>query len=478
MSIFNPLGWFNRRAPQDEQKASGAGPIYASRVLGRPIWTERNFVKLATEAYKINSVGFRCVKMISTNAASVKWLLHDTAGNEIEQHPLLDLLNRPNPVTGRGAFFEQVYGFLLLGGNSYIEAVGPNGKAPRELWTPRPDRMKVVPGQHGMPQAFEYSLGGRKKRWDVDPLTGDGEILHLKEFNPLDDWYGMSRVEAAAYGIDRHNAASSHNKALLDNGARPSGALIFEPVTGTNMAQPAHAPKEVIEAAEQELAERHTGGANAGKPMVLGGNVKWEEMGITPREMDFVTGKDDSAIDICLAWGVPHVLVVKGAQTYNNVREAKLELYEDTILPIIEMTADELNNWLTPKFGDNLILSPDLDSVSALEPRRESKRKSTVELLDKGVIDPDEAREDLQYGQRGAEMVRKVDASVLTALINAVETTGIQPLYRYMRSVGLIEAGTTEQQLLDAALSLIEDEEDDLDDTQPPELDEEGEEDE
>jgi HK97 family phage portal protein len=143
--------------------------------------------------------------------------------------------------------------------------------------------------------------------------------------------------------------------------------------------------------------------------MVFGGNVEWEEMGISPRDMDFAAGKEDAARDICTSYGVPHILIVPGQSTYNNVREAKLELWEDTILPLIDKAVDALDAWLTPQFGDGLKLGVDLDEISALEPRRESKRKSVVELLDKGVIDADEAREALQYEPRAAEAVKKVD---------------------------------------------------------------------
>jgi uncharacterized membrane protein len=200
--------------------------------------------------------------------------------------------------------------------------------------------------------------------------------------------------------------------------------------------------------------------------MVLGGNVEWIQMGMTPLEMDFEALKDDAARDICIAWGVPHVLIVKGASTFNNISEAKLELYEDTVIPTIDLVASELNNWLTPQFGDGLFLSPDLDSVSALEPRRESKRTSTMELFKSGLLDGEEAREALQYGPRSKDAVSNVDASILTALIASAPDVGMVPLTRYMLSVGLVPAGTSEEDILNAANDLLEDDEDD--DIPPP----------
>lgn len=465
MGIFSWLRGTSTAGSAPETKASAAMQIVAERHLGRPVWTDRDIADFAREAYRVNAIGYRCVRMIAQAAAAVPLLMHDEAGNEIENHPLLGLLDAPSPLTGRTAFLESLYSFLLLSGNTYIESVSPLSKSePSELWVLRPDRMRIVPGKFGMPQAYEYRVGGKKKEWPVNPINGQSKILHIKEFSPLDDWYGMSRIEAAAYGVDRHNSASEHNKALLDNGATPSGALVFEPVTVNGNA--VHAPQAVVDAAMAKLEKEHGGSKNAGRPMVVGGKAKWESMGLTPKDMDFGNGKDDAARDICTALGVPYILMVKGDATYNNIREAKLEFYEETILPLVLHVCTALSKWKEHQYnGDRSILSPDMDEIPALEPRREMKRESTIKLLEKGVLDQDEAREALQYGPRKAGSVTAVDAQVLTALIGTVSTVGISPLARYMRSVGLIDQGVSDEEILEQALALSESNEEDDEDS-------------
>lgn len=461
MSVFNPLSWFGSRSAA-EKKESAVGPIIADWHVGRPVWTPRDYEKLSRESYMVSATANRCVKLIATSSANVQFLLNSGTDSLIDKHPILDLIERSSPMVSRASFLEAVYAYLMLAGNSYIEAVSNTKGEPQELWALRPDRMTVVPGESGMPAGYEYRVSGKTYRWQVDQLRGTSPVMHIKEFHPLNDWYGMSRVEAAAYGIDRHNAASEHNKALLDNGARPSGALIFEPVKTGDSAQAA--PEETIAKAEKQLEKRHGGPANAGRPFVFGGNVKWESMGLAPRDMDFALSKDDAARDICTAFGVPHILIVPGEATYNNVREAKLEFYEDTVVPLVERLADELTTWLAPAFGEGLELTCDLDSISALEPRRESRRTSAVTLLKEGVITDEEARQLLQYGPRDANAVRKVDAAVLTALIKGIKATGIMPLARYMRSVGLVPADMTDEAILAMALELVEDEDGDDED--------------
>ena len=146
--------------------------------------------------------------------------------DELNEHPLAQLIARPNAAQCGPDFLEAWYGFLLVAGNAYIEAVATGGEI-RELHALRPDRIKVVPGSDGWPEAWEYSVAGRSVRLAGEVAPGVRPVLHMKLFHPTNDHYGMSPLEAAASAIDVHNAASRWNKALLDNSARPSGALVY-----------------------------------------------------------------------------------------------------------------------------------------------------------------------------------------------------------------------------------------------------------
>ena len=165
---------------------------------GQPVWTPRDYAQLAREGYQRNAVFYRAVNEVARSAASVPWKLMD-GENEIDAHPLLDLLRKPNPLMGKAEFIEAVLGYLMIAGNSYIEgAPDDTTQPPAELWPLRPDRMTVVPSAGtSLPQAYVYEVGGRKQTWRADPDTGASAILHIKTFHPLDDFYGMSPIEAA-----------------------------------------------------------------------------------------------------------------------------------------------------------------------------------------------------------------------------------------------------------------------------------------
>ncbi|MCF1502184.1 phage portal protein [Afifella sp. H1R] len=462
MASLNPLRWFGRddsapalatrQEPRLELKGSAAGEAISAVTIGQPVWTDRRFDALAEEGYARNAVAYRCVRMIATAAATVPWLLY-RGDQEVEEHDLLRLLAKPAPGIGGHSLFEAFFAYLLLSGNGFLEAVGPDQRPPRELWTLRPDRMKIIAGRSGLPAGYEYEANGRRIRWDVDAVTGKSPILHMKEFNPLNDWYGMSPLEAAAYSIDRHNAAGAHNVALLQNGASPSGALVFKPVSVGQGVAPQYAPQDVIKAAEDRLESRHQGAVNAGRPMVLGGDIRWEPMGLAPKDMDFNEGKLDAARDICLAFGVPPILIVEGQSTYNNVREAKLALYEETVLPLLDKSTDHLNEWLVPQFGDDLRIAPDLDEVPALESRRESKRNSVRDLYKDGLLTRSEARAALQYDELDETFEGAPDAAVITALLSAYDqgASTVQPLRRYLVAMGLLDASVTDEDMISTA---------------------------
>jgi len=88
--------------------------------------------------------------------------------------------------------------------------------------------------------------------------------------------------------------------------------------------------------------------------------------------MDFLESRNAASRDVAQAFGVPpQLLGIPGDNTYSNYQEARLALWEDTVVPLLRHLRDEFNGWLAPMFGDDLRLDIDLDEVPALALRRE-----------------------------------------------------------------------------------------------------------
>ncbi len=352
------------RVPRTEAKASAAGPLIAWEPLGQPVWSPRDYASFAREGFMQNAIVYRSVRMIAEAAATVPLLLYE-GSEEIESHPLLDVLARPSPDHTSTDFLEAWYGFLLVAGNAYVEAVGVDGRL-RELYVLRPDRMKVVPGPSGWPEAFEYSANGTSVRFAEEPLAGVRPILHTRLFHPDNDHYGMSPIEAAASAIDIHNQASAWNKALLDNSARPSGALVYA-ANGGNLTG------EQFKRLRSELEEAFQGARNAGRPMLLEGGLDWKPLSLSPKDMDFIAAKHAAARDIALALGVPPMLLgIPGDNTYANYQEAQRAFWRQTVLPLVQRMTRTFSAWLAPAYGGAVELRPDLDQVEGLCAEREA----------------------------------------------------------------------------------------------------------
>ncbi len=355
-----PFG--RRRIAAPEIKDSRAGPLIAFAAIGRPRWTPRDYASLATEGFGKNAVAYRCVRMIAEAAAATPLTVF-AGGVRTDDHPLARLLARPNPEQAGVEFLEGLYAALQTAGNAYVEAAGE--ETPDELWSLRPDRMKVVPGRGGWPEAYEYTVESRSVRIG---RAADGwlPVLHLKLFHPTDDHYGFSPLEAAAFAIDVHNASGAWNKALLDNSARPSGALVYGGGEGEGLTA------EQFETLRGQIDELHAGARNAGRPLILEGGLDWKPMSWTPADMDFIAGKHAAAREIALAFGVPpQLLGIPGDATYANFREANVAFWRGTVAPLVRKTAAALTGWLGARFRD-VRIEPDLDAVPALQPEREA----------------------------------------------------------------------------------------------------------
>jgi HK97 family phage portal protein len=376
---------------QPEPKSSATAPLIAFESLRQPVWTPRDYHALAREGFAQNAIVYRCVRMVAEAAASVPLLLYE-GDEEIEDHPFAQLIARPNAAQCGPDLLEAWYGFLLVAGNAYFEAVAIGGSV-RELHVLRPDRMRIVPGSDGWPEAWEYTVSGRTVRLGADVVPGIRPVLHMKLFHPANDHYGMSPLEAAATSIDIHNAAARWNKALLDNSARPSGALVYASREG-------NLTSEQYERLKHELERGFQGAANAGRPLLLEGGLDWKSMSLSPKDLDFIEAKNAAAREIALALGVPPMLLgIPGDNTYSNMQEATRMFWRQTVLPLVARTAKALSGWLAPAYGSPIELRADLDGIEALS----AEREALWTRIDKATfLTPNEKRAAAGYGPLGS----------------------------------------------------------------------------
>jgi HK97 family phage portal protein len=336
--------WFGRKsAPADARPFVPAWLQSDAAEVG----FARSYSEQFCEVYQRNPVGQRSVRLIAgmLGALTIDAIEGDERGAELVQSDGL---------------LEGIAANLLLHGNAYVQLIADDRDAPQELVLLRPERVSVVCDERGWPVAYLYRAAGQARRLERRDALERQQVAHIKALHPRDDHYGMGCIEAAIAAASVHNRASRWNKALLDNAARPSGALSYEPADGSVLSA------DQFKRLKEELGQEFSGTSNAGRPLLLEGGLKWQALSLTPADMDFVALKEGAARDIALAFGVPPVLVgLPGDATYANAREAGRALYRQTILPmagrILNALSGMLSDWLGP-----VRLAVDTDQLSEL----------------------------------------------------------------------------------------------------------------
>ena len=372
MSYLRTLGraLLGRAPSAIGQKASAVGALIARVNLGQPVWPNRDYEKLGREGYQQNPVVARAVELVAQGVASLTIELHQGRGRRarvIEDHPVLALLARPNPDQDGQALIAGLVSHLMIAGNGYLERTGDGSLDRTELYALRPDRIRVVPGGDGWAEAYEYRVGGMIRRFDVDVARGRRPLLHLKRFHPVDDWYGMSTLDPAAWSIDTHSAAAQFNKALLENSATPSGAYVYKPAEGA----PDTLSDDQYARLKRSLEEVVQGARNAGRPLLLEGGLDWKQLGLNLENLQFVEAKNQAAREIAFALGVPPMLLgIPGDNTYSNYAEANRAFYRQTVIPLAQWLARALTHWFQADLEREQRLVVDLDSIEALQAER------------------------------------------------------------------------------------------------------------
>jgi HK97 family phage portal protein len=316
----------------------------------------RGYEAQVREAYVSNPVAQRAVRLVAESVAWAPVYAVDGPAGAAASDRALRLATPP--------LLDSAAAQLLLHGNAFVQILTDSDGAPAELFALRPERVTVEADAAGWPAAYVYKAGAVKTRLAALDALGRPALVHIRAMNPLDDHYGLGCLGAAAGAVAIHNMATRWNKALLDNMARPSGALVVEEAEG-------RLATEQYERLRDELERHFAGSANAGRPLLLEGGLKWQAMSLSPADMDFVALKAAAARDIALAFGVPPMLLgLPGDSTYANYREANRALWRLTVLPLADRLlggiAAALAAWW-PGIGLRL----DVDQVTALAEDRE-----------------------------------------------------------------------------------------------------------
>ena len=342
------MNWFSRK--------SASGPAPLARAPGVPEWLRaqggagefaRGYEARVEEVFRTNPIGQRSVRLVSSAVGALP--VYTLAKSALAER-----------MVGAEGVLETIAAGVLLNGNAYVSLVLDEAGVPAELAVLRPDRVVLTLDGRGQPDGIEYRAAQHVTRYAFADTLGRRTVAHIKALHPLDDHYGLGCLDAAIGAASVHNRASRWNKVLLDNAARPSGALTYDAGDGSVLSQ------EQFTRLRSEMEALFSGADQAGRPLLLDGGMKWQSLSMTPADMDFAGLKEGAARDIALAFGVPPVLVgLPGDATYSNAREAGRALTRQTVLPMARRILAGLDAMLSDWLGP-VGLAVDVDNLSEL----------------------------------------------------------------------------------------------------------------
>ena len=350
-----------------------------SKTKNDDIGDNKGYFSFANSGYIKNPVAFRAVNIITHTAGAIKlFIVENREGRSfnVHEHPLKSLITRPNPFMTIVDFIETIIYNFLIGGNAFVLMVRNALGSVKELYVLNPNDMTIITDQtNSFVTGYNYSNGDKTKEYRINQLTGECDILHLKNFHPTNNIYGLSYFEAAANIIDQHNSAIQWNKNLMKNSACPSGALVYNPDKKSTLTT---AQRNEL---RKELDRSYSSADNSGRVLILEAGFDWKEMSKTPKDMDFSEADKIAVQHIANVFGVPvQLLNSTESSSYNNYIEAKRALYENTVLPLLnKIILSIFNNWICPNFGKDFSVIYKEEEIPSLSYKYEQQLKNLHE---------------------------------------------------------------------------------------------------
>lgn len=325
---------------------------------------------MAMQFYRNNSTIATAVDKIASRVEQITPILKRYSDNKIvNSHQILDLLENPNMFDTWQEFIGKLSRHYLLTHDGFISMYGNTERPPLELYSIKPQNVMISPALDNYPSSYQISIGpgiGNYRRMEDRRTarfinTNLKELYHIMGFSSREDeLYGDSPLEAAAMEARQQIKGKLHNMSLLDNGGRLSLIVAFKDTDGIDDDEHLQRKKRIYE----DLS----GSSNTGKIAVISGSeTDIKEVGVSNKDMDFAELENIASKAIYLRYEIPLPLVSTDASTYNNYQTAILDLYESTVLPLVDTLFAGLTRAILPRYKiDDMYISYDPENIKVL----------------------------------------------------------------------------------------------------------------
>jgi len=381
-------------------------------VRGRAIYPPDNVETYIDKGYLFNPVVYSIVSFIAQKAGAIPWGVYEVKNDKALQlykssntynlatkivktkalvalptHDLNELFLRPNSLQGWSDFFEQYVGFKKITGNSYVHLIGPlsgnNAGMIKEMWGIPSQIIKPVAGDRYEPiRGYKYLTS--------ENLIPANEILHSRYWTPEyfngQNLVGLSPLRASLRLITKSNASFDSSVSAFQN----QGAFgIISAEKETDLTE------EQADMIERKLMKKVGGPDNRGKNIVTSASLKWQQMGMSPVDLNIIESDRMDLRSLCNVFHIsPELFGDSENKTYANVKEARGAAYTDAILPECNSFRDALNLRLKGKYEGKIYIDYDASMISELQ---DDLQMMTTALSGAWWITPNERRDIMNF---------------------------------------------------------------------------------
>lgn len=300
------------------------------------------------EAYEKSLYVFACVSKIAEKVASTDFNLFrilnsDGDVKEIPTHPIIDLLYRVNPYQTKAEFLKITVINLKLAGDAFWYKIRNSTGQVVELWNLRPDKVEIIKDPALYIKGYKFM-----KDDNTSIILAPEDIVHFKLPSPLDEYRGVSPIKSAQIRIDTESYAGAYQRDMFLNQGRPDAIIKYDGILTEDEKE------EIL----KRFNSRHSGIGNNNKLAIFQGGLEYQQIAVTPRELDFIESMKFTRDDILVAFQVPKPIVAITDDVNLANAETAIKIFlGETIKPLVQYLCEKINEMLIiPDFGDTYFI--------------------------------------------------------------------------------------------------------------------------
>ena len=322
-----------------------------------------------------------CVALWAGSATGNGWhiglLDQDAEPTDKQRQAMTDLerwLKNPNPTKRFSRMLYELVAHLAITGDAYLNKVTDSKGRIVELWGVHPATVRIVADEHGLIKGYIQRYRGKNVATFLPP-----EISRFQLPSVVNDLYGHSPLESVMQEVNLDIQALRANKAIFDNGFKPS--VIVRMKDGV---------KDTVERLASIINQRHAGASQQHGIVAVSGVEDIQPYAQTLKDMEFTALRELTTIKVANAYGVPAIFLnQRGTSRYTTINAEERQFYNGRIKPLQDLVAEVFTEDIIHSFDPELAFyfnEPDFNDTDAI-------RADALKANATGILDDDEIRE-------------------------------------------------------------------------------------